>query len=84
MKHYWKRLQLSDGTIYPHSGKITYIASALDATTGTFALRAEFPNPKHYLIPGLFARIRIVLGLVGSDVACAVRSRRASSQTCDA
>ena len=54
------RLQLSDGTIYPHSGKITYIASALDATTGTFALRAEFPNPKHYLIPGLFARIRIV------------------------
>jgi membrane fusion protein (multidrug efflux system) len=54
------RLELSDGTIYPHPGKITYIASALDPTTGTFALRAEFPNPKHYLIPGLFARIRIV------------------------
>jgi membrane fusion protein, multidrug efflux system len=54
------RLQLSDSTIYPHPGKITYIASALDPTTGTFALRAEFPNPKHYLIPGLFARIRIV------------------------
>lgn len=54
------RLQLSDGTIYPESGKITYIASALDPTTGTFALRAEFPNPKHYLIPGLFARIRIM------------------------
>ena len=54
------RLQLSDGTIYPEPGKITYIASALDPTTGTFALRAEFPNPKHYLIPGLFARIRIM------------------------
>ena len=54
------RLQLSDGSIYPEAGRINYIASALDPTTGTFALRAEFPNPRHALIPGLFARIRIM------------------------
>ncbi len=54
------RLQLSDGSIYPQPGKITFIANTLDPTTGTFALRAEFPNPRHALIPGLFARIRII------------------------
>lgn len=53
------RLQLSDGSIYPQAGRINFVASALDATTGTFALRAEFPNPQHTLIPGLFARIRV-------------------------
>lgn len=53
------RLQLSDGSIYPHPGRINFVASALDPTTGTFALRAEFPNTQHTLIPGLFARIRV-------------------------
>lgn len=53
------RLQLSDGSIYPLPGHINFVARALDPTTGTFALRAEFPNPDHRLLPGLFARIRI-------------------------
>jgi membrane fusion protein (multidrug efflux system) len=53
------RLQLSDGTVYPQPGVINFVATALDPTTGTFALRAEFPNPEHTLIPGLFARIRV-------------------------
>lgn len=54
------RLELSDGSIYAAPGKINFVASALDSTTGTFALRAEFPNPQHLLIPGLFGRIRIM------------------------
>jgi len=53
------RLQLSDGSMYPEQGKINFVATALDPTTGTFALRAEFPNTQHALIPGLFARIRV-------------------------
>ncbi|MBB6095175.1 membrane fusion protein (multidrug efflux system) [Povalibacter uvarum] len=53
------QLHLSDGTLYPNPGQINFIANALDPTTGTFALRAEFPNPDHVLIPGLFARIRV-------------------------
>jgi RND family efflux transporter MFP subunit len=56
------RLQLSDGAIYPHVGRINFVASALDPATGTFALRAEFPNPQHTLIPGLFARVRVSSG----------------------
>jgi membrane fusion protein (multidrug efflux system) len=53
------RLTLSDGTEYPHPGRINFADRALDPTTGTYTLRAEFPNPQHSLVPGLFARIRV-------------------------
>jgi membrane fusion protein (multidrug efflux system) len=52
-------LTLSDGTHYPHPGRISFADRALDPTTGTYTLRAEFPNPTHQLVPGLFARIRV-------------------------
>lgn len=40
-------LTLSDGTQYPHPGRINFADRALDPTTGTFTLRAEFANPQH-------------------------------------
>ena len=52
-------LTLSDGTHYPQPGRINFGDRALDPTTGTYTLRAEFPNPNHQLVPGLFARIRV-------------------------
>jgi len=52
------RLQLSDGRIYPSEGYINFADRALDPTTGTYRLRAEFPNPAHELRPGMFGRIR--------------------------
>ena len=39
-------------------GRVNFGDRALDATTGTYKLRAEFPNPNHALLPGLFARVR--------------------------
>jgi membrane fusion protein (multidrug efflux system) len=53
------RLSLSDGSVYPRPGWINFSDRALDSTTGTYTLRAEFPNPDHALVPGLFARIRL-------------------------
>jgi membrane fusion protein (multidrug efflux system) len=53
------RLQLSDGSMYPSPGMINFADRALDPTTGTYRLRAEFPNSEHLLRPGLFARIRV-------------------------
>jgi membrane fusion protein, multidrug efflux system len=53
------QLQLSDGSVYPLPGFINFVATSLDSATGTFALRAEFANPEHKLVPGLFARIRV-------------------------
>ena len=54
------RLRLSDGTEYARPGFINFADRALDPTTGTYSLRAEFPNPDHALVPGLFARIRVI------------------------
>lgn len=52
------RLILSDGSEYPLPGRINFGDRALDPATGTYKLRAEFPNPRHALLPGLFARVR--------------------------
>lgn len=52
------QLVLSDGTVYEHSGRLLLADNAVDAATGTLLLEAEFPNPKGFLQPGLFARIR--------------------------
>lgn len=56
-------LILEDGTVYPHEGKLLFSGIAVDPTTGMIALRAEIPNPEHLLLPGMFARGRIVEGV---------------------
>jgi len=51
-------LLLEDGTLYPATGKIFFTDMAVDPATGSVSLRAEFANPQHDLLPGMFARIR--------------------------
>ena len=51
-------LMLEDGSIYPLPGKIFFTDMAIDSSTGSVSLRAEFPNPKKELLPGMFVRIR--------------------------
>lgn len=51
-------LLLEDGSAYPLPGKILFSDLAVDPSTGAVSLRAEFPNPKHELLPGMFVRIR--------------------------
>jgi membrane fusion protein, multidrug efflux system len=52
-------LTLSDGSLYPLAGEINFSDRALDTRTGTYRLRAEFPNPDNILLPGMFARVRV-------------------------
>jgi membrane fusion protein (multidrug efflux system) len=54
-------LILSDGTEHPEVGKWVFIDRVVDATTATIRARAEFPNPRKVLRPGMFARARISL-----------------------
>jgi membrane fusion protein, multidrug efflux system len=56
------KLILSDGSDYPLTGLINFGDRAVDPTTGTLRIRAEFPNPEHKLIPGMFARVRATTG----------------------
>jgi membrane fusion protein (multidrug efflux system) len=51
-------LLLEDGSVYPQTGSLSFSDLAVDASTGSVSLRAEFPNSKHDLLPGMFVRIR--------------------------
>ena len=53
------RLVFDDGTVYAEPGKLLFSSASVDATTGQITLRAEFPNPKGDLLPGLYVRVRI-------------------------
>lgn len=48
-----------EGVVYPHSGKLLFSESTVDESTGAVLMRAEFPNPKHALLPGMFVRARV-------------------------
>lgn len=54
---YTVQVILGDGTVYPHTGRITFADASLSEKTGTFLLRAEVANPDHLLRPGQFVRI---------------------------
>ena len=46
------KLQLADGTVYGHEGKMTAISGVIDQATGSVQLKALFPNPEHLLKSG--------------------------------
>ena len=46
------KLQLADGTIYNHPGKVTKMSGVLDPATGTVQMIAVFPNPERLLKSG--------------------------------
>ena len=46
------------GSEYPEPGIINFADRAVDPNTGTFTLRASFPNKDRRLLTGQFARIR--------------------------
>lgn len=52
-------ITLANGEDYPLEGKVTETDRALSNSTGTLAVKALFPNPKGYLLPGMFARVKL-------------------------
>ncbi|WPH13609.1 efflux RND transporter periplasmic adaptor subunit [Variovorax paradoxus] len=50
---------LEDGTDYALPGKLLFSDLTVDSTTGQVTLRAEVPNPKGELLPGLYVRVRL-------------------------
>ena len=46
------KLQLADGTIYNHPGKVVKMSGVIDATTGSVSLIAHFANPEKLLKSG--------------------------------
>jgi membrane fusion protein (multidrug efflux system) len=54
---------LEDGSVYPHAGHLLFSDLAVDPSTGAVTLRGEVPNPDHLLLPGLFVKVRMALGV---------------------
>ncbi|WP_293863434.1 efflux RND transporter periplasmic adaptor subunit [Steroidobacter sp.] len=50
------RLKLEDGSEYDQPGSMKFAEVAVDESTGSVTLRAEFPNPKGELLPGMYVR----------------------------
>lgn len=46
------KLQLADGTVYGHEGKVTKASGVIDASTGSVQFIAHFPNPERLLKSG--------------------------------
>jgi len=55
-------IALTDETQFTRQGTLDFVDNALDRSSGTIHARATVPNPDRLLTPGVFARVRLVLG----------------------
>jgi membrane fusion protein (multidrug efflux system) len=56
-------LLLEDGTVYPFEGRLRFQDVTVDTSTGSVILRLAFPNPDHFLLPGMFVRAVLKEGI---------------------
>jgi membrane fusion protein (multidrug efflux system) len=56
------RLKLPDDSAYDAMGRLDFASATVNPETGTFTVRAEFPNPKQQLAPGMFVRVHVEAG----------------------
>ncbi|MCD7109284.1 efflux RND transporter periplasmic adaptor subunit [Rhizobium sp. DKSPLA3] len=56
-------LKLEDGSDYNRTGRIEFLDAAVEETTGSVTVRAEFPNPEQLLLPGVYVRAVIQEGI---------------------
>jgi membrane fusion protein (multidrug efflux system) len=53
------RVILEDGTEHPQVGRLLFADLTVDQATGQVSLRAEVPNPRAMLLPGMYVRVRL-------------------------
>ncbi len=63
---YLVEVLLTDGSTFPHTGRITFAAPSFSAQTGTFLIRASVDNPDGVLRPNAYVRVRLT-GAVRPD-----------------
>jgi membrane fusion protein (multidrug efflux system) len=57
------QLTLAGGEVFSETGRIRYSDNKVDLKTGTVEVVGEFPNESGTLIPGMFARVRALIGV---------------------
>lgn len=53
-------LILSDKSVYPQTGKISFADRQIDPSTGAVTFEAAFPNPNRLLRPGQYVKVVVV------------------------
>jgi membrane fusion protein (multidrug efflux system) len=53
------RVLLEDGSEHSQAGRLLFADLTVDQTTGQVTIRAEVPNPRAMLLPGMFVRVRL-------------------------
>ena len=53
-------IELVDGSLFPHKGKITFADPSFNPQTGTFLIRATVDNPLGLLRPNQYVRTRLI------------------------
>jgi membrane fusion protein (multidrug efflux system) len=71
---------LEDGSVYPLPGRLLFSDLAVDPSTGSVSIRAQFPNPKNELLPGMFARIRFPEASLDNSIKLPQRAVQAGPQ----
>ncbi len=59
---------LEDGSVYAEPGKLLFSDLSVDTATGQITLRAELPNAKGQLLPGLYVRVRLTQAAVDAAI----------------
>ncbi len=57
------KLLLEDGSTYEQEGKLQFSELQVDPASGSVTLRAQFPNPKRQLLPGMYVRALVQTGV---------------------
>lgn len=54
-------IELQGQSSYKFQGKLDFVNTSLDASTGTLEFRALLPNKDYALLPGLFVKVRMAI-----------------------
>lgn len=57
------KLLLEDGSTYLLEGKLQFSELQVDPASGSVTLRAQFPNPRRQLLPGMYVRAQVQSGV---------------------
>ncbi len=63
------RMLFDDGSEYAERGRLLFSEATVDTTTGQVTLRAEVPNTRGELLPGMYVRVLIEQGVERDAIA---------------
>lgn len=67
-------LKLSDGSVYPQTGKISFADRQIDPSTGAITFEAAFTNPDKLLRPGQYVKVGVVTDIRKNSLVIPQRS----------